>query len=92
MPDCRVGELEQARSVEVDRFQRLLREEGERRETAERALEKLKGEVSIGMEDFSPSSSLRERRARTETWVCNEAVNLVNLHVKIIHHPFTNCS
>ena len=57
MPDYRVGELEQARSVEVDRFQHLLREEGERRETAERALEKLKGEVSIGMEDFSPSSS-----------------------------------
>lgn len=57
MVGYRVGELEQARSVEVDRFQRLLREEGERREGAERALEELKGEVSIGMEDFSPSSS-----------------------------------
>ena len=32
MVGYRVGELEQARSVEVDRFQQLLREEGERRE------------------------------------------------------------
>lgn len=60
MVGCRVGELEQARSVEVDRFQRLLREEGERREGAERALEELKGEVSIGMEDFPSSSSSPE--------------------------------
>ena len=45
------------RLVEVEQLQQSLREEGERREAAERALEELKGEVSIGMEDLSLSPS-----------------------------------
>ena len=53
----RVGELEHTRLVEMERLQQSLREEGERREAAERALEELKGEVSIGMEDLSLSPS-----------------------------------
>ena len=43
--------------VEMEWLQRLLREEGERREAVERTLGELKGEVSIGMEDLSLSPS-----------------------------------
>ena len=53
----RVGELEHTWLVEMEWLQWSLQEEGERREAAERALEELKGEVSIGMEDLSLSPS-----------------------------------
>ena len=71
----RLAQLEKAHSSEVERLQHSLQQEAERRHSAEKALQELRGDVSIGMEDIQPVATAVEGQRMSFGMYCRPTFN-----------------
>ena len=79
----RLATLQEAHLTETSRLQQSLQQETERRETAEKMAEELKGEVAISMEDMGPGGG--ESSAQPQNFS-----ECTNIHVYIHEYMYSS--